>query len=491
MTRINTNVQSLIARRALGTNNVSLNQALERLSTGLRINSGKDDPAGLIASESLRSNMRAITAAIDNATRADTVVAIAEGGLQEISALMLELESLIDQSANTAGLTQDELNANQQQIDSILASIDRIADSTAFGSKKLLNGTMDFVTSGVNINESTGATVDQLDNVQINGAKIAAGAFKQVNVNVVAGSEFAVLSATLGGTDGTTTSATTIQITGSKGTDILSFASGTTAANVVAAINSSSQLTGVSAVLSGAGTAGSPYAVALTSTAFGADAFVTVDVLENASTFSMPGGASDTDEGVDGTITINGANAVVKGLDVSVRTGVLSADLTLSQAFGTTDGGAASFEITSGGATFAISPDVGLTGLETLGIQQVSSGQLGTSGNGFLSSLKTGQTNDLNSSNFTTAQEIVRKAINQVASLRGRLGAFQSNTLQSTINSLRIAQENVTAAESAIRDADFAAETASLTRAQILVNSSTAALQIANAQPQNALALLG
>jgi len=83
-----------------------------------------------------------------------------------------------------------------------------------------------------------------------------------------------------------------------------------------------------------------------------------------------------------------------------------------------------------------------------------------------------------------------RAAINEVASLRGRLGAFQKDTLQTTISSLRVARENVTAAESAIRDADFAVETASLTRAQILVNASTSILQIANTQPQNVLGLL-
>ncbi len=112
MTRINTNVQSLIARHVLAINNTSLTDSLKRLSTGLRINSGKDDPAGLIASETLRSTMRGISAAVGNAERADTIVAIAEGGLQEINALLLEIESLVDRSANEAGLTSQEVDAN-------------------------------------------------------------------------------------------------------------------------------------------------------------------------------------------------------------------------------------------------------------------------------------------------------------------------------------------------------------------------------------------
>ena len=132
MSRINTNVQSLIGQRVLGHNNGTLNNSLERLSTGLRINRGKDDPAGLIASENLRSEKASISAAIGNAERADQVVNIAEGGLQEINSLLVEVQSLVTQSANDAGLSQEEKEANQLQVDSILQTIDRIAASTSF-----------------------------------------------------------------------------------------------------------------------------------------------------------------------------------------------------------------------------------------------------------------------------------------------------------------------------------------------------------------------
>ena len=99
MSRINTNIQSLLATRVLNKNSRALNQSLERLSTGLRINRGKDDPAGLIASEGLRSSKVAITAAIDNANRANNVIGIAEAGLDEVNRLLLELENLVDRSA--------------------------------------------------------------------------------------------------------------------------------------------------------------------------------------------------------------------------------------------------------------------------------------------------------------------------------------------------------------------------------------------------------
>src|SRR5690606_32268266 len=132
MSRIITNVSSLLAQRILGQNNHTLTKSLERLSTGLAINRGADDPAGLIASEKLRAEKAAIGAAIGNAERADQILNIAEGGLQEINNLLVELQSLIGQTANDAGLSDDERKANQLQVDSILQTIDRIASSTSF-----------------------------------------------------------------------------------------------------------------------------------------------------------------------------------------------------------------------------------------------------------------------------------------------------------------------------------------------------------------------
>ncbi len=508
MTRINTNVESLISRRALTVNNASLNESLTRLSTGLRINSGRDDPAGLIASETLRSSIRAITTAVDNANRADTIVAVAEGGLQEISSLLLGLENLIDQTSNEAGLTSAEISANQLQIDSILGSINRLAEATAFGDKKLLNGNLTFTTSGVNTNETTGTALNQLSSVQVNSSKIASGAFRQINVTRLTASTRASVSAVLGGTIATSTSvrngtlgaATSVQIRGESGSELLSFASGTTAAAIVTAVNDRSALTGVqaSAYLGTLGT-GTP-TVSFSSTAYGTDALVSVSILENSGitagdAIGIDAGTSAAikKNGTNGTFTINGTNAVVQGLDASVRAGDLSLDLTLSSDFAgvATSASVATFEVTGGGARFSISPTVGLSGLEAIGINEVSTSQIGLSTSQSLATLGSGLANDLASKNFTTAQKVVRAAISTIASLRGRLGAFQKDTLQSTISSLKVANENVTAAESAIRDADFASETSKLTRAQILVNSSTTILQLANAQPQNALALLG
>ncbi len=476
MTRINTNVPSLVASRILGRNTDSLNTALERLSTGLRINRGKDDPAGLIASETLRGEITAIGAAIENARRADNIISVAEGGLQEVSALLIELESLVDKTANEAGLSDDEVAANQLQVDSILESLNRIATSTEFQGKKLLNGELDYTTSGV----TTGATASAISDLRINSARIPNNGYRTVVVEVTGSAQLAALVYS-----GTTTGpgTTTLQIAGRYGTEQLSFASASPVADVIAAVNASKSLTGVSARLSGS-------RLIFNSTEYGQDAFVSVQAVSG--TFTVTGGDTPTmDRGRNVAAKINGVQAVANGLDLSVRTTAFSADMTLTAAFGTTVGRTKTFYVTGGGADFSIAPTLGINSLASLGIQSVSTGTLGKSTVGFLQSIGTGQVNQLSSGNFETAQRVLREAASQVSAMRGRLGAFQKNTLASAISSLQVALENTTAAESAIRDADFAHETSQLTRSQILVQSSFSVLQLANAAPRNVLALLG
>src|SRR5918911_5775700 len=164
MSKINTNVSSLIAQRVLKKNNDQLNPSLQRLSTGLKINTGADNPAGLIASENLRAEKAGISQAIENAGRASNIIGTAEGGLSEVSSLLTELQNLVSQSANSGGLSQEELAANQLQVDSILGTINRIAGSTAFQGAKLLNGNYAYSTSGV--------VASAFTTMQINSARL-------------------------------------------------------------------------------------------------------------------------------------------------------------------------------------------------------------------------------------------------------------------------------------------------------------------------------
>ena len=147
--------------------------------------------------------------------------------------------------------------------------------------------------------------------------------------------------------------------------------------------------------------------------------------------------------------------------------------------------------ITGGGAKFNLGPSVDINNQVSIGLGNVASRKLGDINVGYLDDLGSGNSSNLVDGDLETAQKIVDAAISQVSSLRGKIGAFQSNVINSTINSLGVALENTSAAESSIRDTDFASETAAMTRAQILSSASTNILSIANSQPQAALQLLG
>jgi flagellin len=468
MSRINTNVPSLIAQRILIHNNDAMTQSLERLSTGLRINKGKDDPAGLIASERMRAEMLAIQAAQTNVSRAINVVSVAESGLYEISNMMNDLEKLVDLTANESAITDEEVRANQLEIDAILQSIDRIAASTELQGKRLLNGDLGYLTSAV--------AASQVAALQINSARLPTGGYRTVAIDVIRTASLASLTYTGGTITGSTR---TIEITGNLGTERLSFGSGVTITDMRDAVNQSVGLTGVSAFTSGTN-------LYFTSTEYGSSQYVRVRSLTSA-TYALN---APQDSGADAEVQVNGMSLTADGTTFSLRTSALDADVTLSVEMATQTAVQGSFHIIGGGAKFAITPTLNLNSLAAIGINPVTTSDLGDSNDGFLYTLGTGGANALSTKNFFTAQRILRNAAMQIATLRGRLGAFERDTLDPTMNSLRVSYENVAAAESTIRDTDFAAETANMTRAQILVQASQMVLGQANQAPLAVLSLL-
>jgi flagellin len=484
MARINTNIPSLTAQGKLRQNNLDLNTRLERLSTGLRINRGKDDPAGLIASETLRSELRAISQSINNSERALNVISTAEGALNEVSALMLDLRALLLSSSNEGAMTEDELVANQLEIDSLLQSIDRVANTTSFGGKKLLNGQLGYTISGV----EQGA----IASVETFSARVPDNGVAPVVVQVLGSAETAQLTFTGGSYyNGATrlNSAVTFEIAGALGVEVRSFASGTSIADVVTGINTATAMVGVSAMISAGGAAGTS-AVVINSVEYGSKQFVSVKSLSGTGFMAGTVGETVTDRGEDVLALVNGQQANADGLRVVLRSANLDTALFLTPEFAA-QLSSTTYSITGGGARFQITPEVNTNGQLSMGFNSVSTGNLGNAVIGFLSSLRSGGTNDVQSSrNFLAAQRIVSEAINQVASLRGRLGSLQKNQIQKNINSQQVQFENVAASESSIRDADIAEEVSKLTRAQILVQSTQLTLQIANQQPQAVLQLL-
>src|SRR5438874_3232069 len=187
MTRINTNVGSLIAQKTLSRTSDALQQALTRLSTGLRINSGKDDPAGLIASENLRRDITSINTAIKNTQQADQLIATSDSALGQISNLLNDIRGLVVEAANKGVLSDEQVAANQLQVDSSLDAIDRIAKVTTFQGRKLLDGSLDFTKSFT----AGGATVSDL---QINQANLGTTGSLAVDVNITSAATQAQLT---------------------------------------------------------------------------------------------------------------------------------------------------------------------------------------------------------------------------------------------------------------------------------------------------------
>jgi len=585
MTRINTNVSSLNAQKTLAIANQSLQQALTRLSTGLRINVGKDDPAGLIASEVLRSDIISTKKAITNSERANQVIATADSALSSVSGLLNDIRGLVTESANVGAVSDDQIAANQLQVDSSMAALNRIAQTTSFQGRRLLDGSLDFITSATaNFDDVADLQIDQANlgtsaamaveiditsaatqasltatvpaNVGANTAAvtitfaesdtmtitaqtagaaansitidfvetsdIAAGAVMAVydevntaisvyvndannttmaniateiatlgviatavynggagNTNFTPGGEAVPQAQLTGGSDATNglTGDLVFELSGASGTEVFSFQSGATGAQMEAAIDLVSDATGVTAGFAGT-------TLTLTSTAYGTDAFVDVNVISDAGGFEASLPANTRDEGANIVATVNGYQASGDGNELSINTATLA--LTASIVAGQTD--TITFSITGGGALFQLGPDVVSNQQARLGIQSVNSVSLrGTAGR--LYQLGSGESAALDT-DTTTAANIVDQVISKVTSLRGRLGAFQKTTVDTNIGTLNDTLENLTNAESMIRDADFAAESAALTRSQILVQSGTSVLAIANSNPQNVLALL-
>lgn len=480
MGRINTNVSALISQHRLGRSQRDLNTTLERLSSGLRINRGADDPAGLIASENLRSEIAGVTQAIDNSQRASNVIATAEGALSEVAALLVDIEKLTVQAANKGAMSEDEIAANQLQINSAVESITRIANTTTFAGRPLLDGSLDYLTTSVD----TG----KIASLQINRASFGTRSTIPVKVDVTQSAQRAALYFIASNTG---TSAITLEIKGNKGlaTVILGRSASTSA--ICQAINNQSDVTGVTAAFinSAVPTSG----VVFNSVDYGSDATVSVKAIGGGAftlTNSTSGGTTaDTDVGQDAMANINGHLSTGRGLELTLNTSELEMTLLLSKTMGLSS---TSFTITGGGALFQLGPSVETNQQVNIGIQSVAASRLGNATVGFLSDIVEGGPYSLKKDHGPAqASLIIKEAIRQVSVLRGRLGAFERNTLDTNVNSLNITLENLTSAESSIRDADFAVETANMTRNQILVQAGTSVLSMANTTPQTVLSLLG
>ncbi len=480
MSRITNNVPAVISQRELSTSQRALRVSLQRLSSGLRINRGADDPAGLIVSERLRSEISAVGQAVENSERAINVIATTEGALTEVNSLLTDIQALVVEAANRGAFSDDEVEANQLQIDDAIEAITRIANTTTFAGRKLLDGSLDYVTSGVDYSA--------LADVNIQAANFGRADYVPVDIKVTSAALHAEANF-LG--PGIGASAVTVDIQGPKGIVVLSFPASASTNTIADSINAQRDATGVEADFVNGDPA---QGVHLYSTGYGSREFVRVQPLAGSAGFDLVDrdgvaiAEGSQTVGHDAVATVNGAATIADGLEISARTYLVKVDITLDPAMGI---GSTQFAITGGGSLFQLGPRVNTNQQTNIGVKAMQANKLGNRIVGFLSQLTSGQEYALRTGNFDTASDIIDEVITQVTTLRGRLGAFERNNLQPNINQLQITAENLTSSESIIRDTDFAEETTELTRAQILVQAGTSVLAIANAQQQNVLTLLG
>jgi len=593
--RINNNIAALTAQRYLGRNNDAMTVSLERLSSGMRINRAADNPAGLVTSEKQRAQIAGLNQAIENTERGVSMIQTAEAALTEINSLLTKVRGLALDSANASVNDADSLAANQAEIDDALASIDRIAATAQFGSRKLLDGsnrnsiTVTDGTNGMDLSFDNSALATGTDTVTISG--FAAASYTVQNaatigisgspssyglVGVKAGDHTVEVTqasnyATLTGTEDITNSgitlaaADTMALTVSGTNETITMAGGgTSIAEWVAAINtaidastnfSTTVVAGKKLVSASAGAgneiifktgnaAGTAYdeggtaavtvgVVAIANggtaktaadigfgsgntSASGTNAIVEFDGRANTISFTNGNGTTastiyDTNSNaVSITPGATGLNAGTAILTVAAATGNIGLSGGTAVAF------AAGITITvtdANGKTVDISVGEDITADGTEGITAVNNAlvfQIGANNNQTVSigldDAGSDQlaTNVTNTSGFTSLSRIdvttsqgaqdtlllVDEAVTRVANIRSELGSFQANTLQSNLNNLTVASENMTAAESVLRDTDFAAEMAEFTKNQILVQAGMTVLANAAQMPQSVLTLL-
>ncbi len=455
--RINTNINAMTALRSLNMTSEAQATASQRLSTGLRINSGADDPSGLIAAQGYKSQIGGLSSALSNNQAAMNYAKTAEGGLDEVNNLLSGARALAIANGN-ASLDSTAKAANQTQLNNILSSIDRIAQTTQFGSKKLLDG-------------SSGVTANVVDTSKFANASFT-GNFGSGPVTVGGNADVSVTTAAaFANVNGSRSYSAGTVLTGAgsfslNGTTFTTTAT-TTRDQLVAQLNAASAQTGVLAT-TGVG-------VNLSSTSYGSAA--KINLADATGVISVAPGTA-TASGVDAVASVTFGGQTVSfnqgsGLNLKDASGNT---IGLTAAGNTTGLTANALQVSAGAANFQIGANAGQTAVLSLG--KFDSGTLGLSG--------------LDISGVAQAASLtaIDSAITNVSNARGNIGSFMKNTLQSNIRSLGVAQENMSATLSNIQDTDVAAEMTNYSKLQILNQSGISMLTQANSGPQSVLALL-
>ena len=483
---INTNINTLTAQRNLGMNQASLSTSIARLSSGLRINSAKDDAAGLAISDRLNAQIKGLNQAVRNANDGISLAQTAEGALKASTDILQRVRELAVQSANATNSAGDR-QALQAEVGQLVSELDRISQTTEFNGSKLLNGT--FGTQqfqvGANANQTiTAATANLRTAVYGNNQLQAAGA-----------------DGVLAAFGANATTAGSLTINGSLGSATTTVAVNSTAKANADLINAQTANTGVTATarteLSLAFTATGSYSMTMRSDngaaqaiSFAVTAIGTADGL-GAAVSAINDQASKT--GVTAALNAAGTAVVLtnaSGNDITVSdTAVANAgDVTVQKlnSLGAASGAAVTLAA-------AAAEDATVVGYITLDSEKSFSVAVDTTNALAASASSTlNKVSDLDVTTFAKASNALKtvdSALAFISGERAKLGALQSR-FETTISNLQVTSENLSASRSRIVDADFAQETANLSRAQILQQAGTAMVAQANQLPQGVLALL-
>ena len=471
--RINLNTAALTAHRMLAGTDSQLGKTIERLSSGFKINSSADDPAGLVISEKLRAQVSGLGQAVKNAGDAVNMVKTAEAALGEVSSLLRSMRDLAVHASNTGANDAPALAADQQQIVSALASIGKIADETQFGKQKLLNGAAGIKVT-ISGNQITGANLD-------NGTTLAAS--DTLTITKTANAAQASLDTkSLAANDTTAIGAgLTTNINGKAFTFLLT----DTATTIVGKINSETSTTHVTAVLK----AGNGGIITLNSVGYGSDQVVQ---LTSATGFAAAGDSAAAN-GVNVKATVT--NALLANVSDAIWQSGLGTNLedtngnkiALTTAAAAVDANLLTTTISTvkGSLTFQVGAYSGQT--REISITSIESSNLGI---GAVTGLTLADIDVRTTAGAQNALDILDQAISDISTTRANLGALQKNVFESSIRSLTIARENIATSESTIRDTDMAEEMVNLTKYQILQQAGTAMLAQANMTPQTLLKLL-
>lgn len=501
---IATNMSSLAAQRSLATTQGDVQTALERLSSGLRINGAKDDAAGLAISERFTSQINGLNQAIRNANDGTSLAQTAEGALSETTSLLQRMRELSVQSANATNSATDRA-ALQSEVDQLKQEINRIAATTEFNGRTLLNGTFtsQAFQVGANANQTIAISIDNAS-----GAGLGNATYDAINsTGTVTDGSTAIVKGTAAGSDNGI-NGQTATVAGFRGSSTFTITANDTAETIAAGINGITSSTGVSAsAQTKVSLSAFSHAGTITFT-LGGDA--TKAISATITSTSDLTALRDEINAVSGTtgVTATGTGSAVSlthasGKDITIENytndgGAGTLLVSSLKADGTAVGGTRTATLNEGSSdsarvsgfvsftsnkSFSVASSVDETGVAG-GITDAAASISETSTTALISAVDIGTV-----AGAQAAIKVVDGALATISNQRADLGALQSR-FESVVSSLTASAENQTAARSRILDADFAAETARLTRGQILQQAGIAVLAQANAAPQNVLALL-